>query len=307
MWPVNRYGIVSRASALDAGIPERRITEAVRSGELQVVGRGQYLPGVVLSESAQPTALLYRKRCIAAATGPGRLVLSHDSAAAVHGLELLYPDTVHVHLTNGLSGGGYTRARRIVHPGILSDDEVVEIDGVLVTSLERTVVDVALASSRFAQSLTVLDGGLAHGLTDDSLQGAFSTPSRGVSLARRALRFADGRSESPGESWSRAQMIEDDLRLPDLQVEYQLRSGRTARCDFGVRDVFVAEFDGLVKYRRDMRDGEDPEDVVIREKIREDELRDLGLDVARWIWSDLTAHRVTSIVRAHYSRLGIDL
>ncbi|MEJ9077160.1 hypothetical protein WKY82_01955 [Gordonia malaquae] len=56
-----------------------------------------------------------------------------------------------------------------------------------------------------------------------------------------------------------------------------------------------------------MRDGEDPEDVVIREKIREDELRDLGLDVARWIWSDLTAHRVTSIVRAHYSRLGIDI
>lgn len=100
-------------------------------------------------------------------------------------------------------------------------------------------------------------------------------------------------------------MIDGELRVPDLQVEYRLRSGRTAFCDFGTMDRFVGEFDGLIKYRRGIRGDENPEDVVIREKIREDELRDLGLDVARWTWEDLRARRVASIVAAHYERLGI--
>jgi len=100
-------------------------------------------------------------------------------------------------------------------------------------------------------------------------------------------------------------MIDGGLPIPDLQVEYVLRDGSIARCDFGIDDIFVGEFDGLVKYRRDMRGGESPEDVVIREKIREDGLRDLDLDVRRWVWDDLRYNRLVPMLRRRYEVLGI--
>ncbi|MCF8610720.1 hypothetical protein L5G28_11205 [Gordonia sp. HY285] len=269
------------------------------------------MPQTSLIGRADATAVLYRARCLAAATGPHAMVLSHESAAAVHGFALLYPDRAHVHMTNGRPGGGYTQERRIVHTGVLADDDITEVDGVLVTSMRRTAVDLALAAKHFAQALTAFDVGLAKSPPAgddecrDEMARALASSRRGVALARRALSFADGRAESPGESWSRAHIIYAGLPIPDLQVRYRLRSGRTAFCDFGTMGRFVGEFDGLVKYRRDMRNGEEPEDVVIREKIREDELRDLGLDVARWTWDDLRTGRVVSIVRKHDEDAGI--
>lgn len=304
MWPIDEYGIVRRETALDHGITARRIDDAVRTKELLILARGRYLPNTSLAEADDPHGELYRYRSIAAGLGRGRPVLSHDSAAVL-GWRLLYPDRQRIHVTNGRDGGGSTRPRRVVHAGPLSADAVVEIDGVLVTSKARTAVDVALGTGRFPQALTVFDVALAHGVPPEAMERLLVGNRRGVALARRALSFADGRSESPGESWSRAQMIEEELPLPDLQVEHHLASGRVARCDFGIGDVFVGEFDGLVKYRRRMRGGDDPEDVVIQEKIREDELRDLGLDVGRWIWHDLRAGTMIPKLTARYDRLGI--
>ena len=56
-----------------------------------------------------------------------------------------------------------------------------------------------------------------------------------------------------------------------------VQSGRTDR--WGV--------DGKVKYGRLRRPGEESEDAVFREKLREDRVRDLGWEVVRWTWSDL--------------------
>lgn len=304
MWPTDEHGIISRSEALDAGVSERQLTDAIRRGELLIVGRGHYSLWITDRSSAEAAEEEYRRRSLVAGRC-GPLVLSHESAASLHGLRLLYPDHEHIHMTNGRGDGGYRQSRRIVHPRTLTDNEIVVIDGVLATSLERTVVDVALGARNFAQALTAFDCALARDADVEAIGQLLAERRRGVNLARRAFGFADGRSESPGESWSRAQMIDDGLPVPDLQVEYALRSGRTARCDFGIDDVFVGEFDGLVKYRRNMRRGEEPEDVVIREKIREDELRDLGLVVVRWVWEDLRRGRLMRILRSHYARLGI--
>ena len=46
----------------------------------------------------------------------------------------------------------------------------------------------------------------------------------------------------------------------------------------------AGEFDGRVKYRS-ASFGQDPEEVVWREKLREDALRASGLTVARWTWA----------------------
>ncbi|WP_228461519.1 hypothetical protein [Gordonia spumicola] len=192
----------------------------------------------------------------------------------------------------------------MIHGSAFGPGDVVEVDGLLVTSLARTAADIALAG-RFPQALTVFDAALRAACELDALSALLVKNRKGVGVARRALGFADGRAESPGESWSRAQMIDADLPIPDLQVEYTLRDGSLARCDFGIDGRFVGEFDGLVKYRRGMRRGEEPENVVIREKIREDRLRDLGLDVRRWVWADLRGNHMVPMLRERYEVLGI--
>ena len=60
-----------------------------------------------------------------------------------------------------------------------------------------------------------------------------------------------------------------------------------ARCDFGWEEHrTVGEYDGKVKYGRLLKPGQDPGDVVYDEKLREDMLRDLGHEVARWTSPD---------------------
>lgn len=102
-------------------------------------------------------------------------------------------------------------------------------------------------------------------------------------------QLSDPAAESPGESWSRVIFHEWGLQAPELQKEFQLPDGGTARVDFWWEGVaVVGEFDGLIKYRSDSGlTGEAAEDVVVREKLREDELRALGVTVVRWTWADL--------------------
>jgi hypothetical protein len=110
---------------------------------------------------------------------------------------------------------------------------------------------------------------------------------RGAQMVRAALKYGDGRSANPGESWGRAQMIAAKLPLPDLQVEFVLEDGSIAIVDYCWAGRVVGEFDGLRKYGRDLRPGEHIENAVVREKVREDRLRDLVDDLGRWIWQDL--------------------
>lgn len=81
------------------------------------------------------------------------------------------------------------------------------------------------------------------------------------------------------------------LSPPALQCE--IRAGGTGafigRVDFGWPDQrVVGEFDGLIKYGRTLQPGQDPVEVLVAEKLREDALRAEDLGVVRWIWSDLS-------------------
>ena len=100
----------------------------------------------------------------------------------------------------------------------------------------------------------------------------------------------DGRSESVGESRSRVLIHRLGFPAPDLQrVIVDEQGRRIGRVDFLFEnESTIGEFDGLGKYRReDQRKGESAEEVVIREKLREDELRSTGKAVARWTWEHL--------------------
>jgi len=114
------------------------------------------------------------------------------------------------------------------------------------------------------------------------------------------MAFADGRSESVGESRSRVAIARAGLPAPDLQVEwYAAADGRfLGRSDFGWRERrTVGEFDGRIKYGRLVPPGRQPGDVVFQEKRREDLIRGEGITVVRWTWAELDDGNATDRIR----------
>lgn len=297
--PVDRFGLIRRGDAIAAGWSDTMVAAAARSGDLVRVAPGVF---VVADDShATPHGRddLFRLRSIAVASSVrdrGATILSHQSAAAVHRLPLLKPDDRLVHVTrNGVNGSG-ERGYRKVHALELAADDIVTVDGIAVTSLARTAVDVALEGT-FAQALTAVDAALRAGATREAIAARLrGRRSPGSRIARAALVHGNGLSESVGESWSRAEMIQARLAPPTLQCEHRA-GGETFRSDFDWRCRLVGEFDGLHKYGRLRRQGESVADAVVREKRREDALNRSGIKVVRWIWADLEQGRVVPMLQ----------
>jgi very-short-patch-repair endonuclease len=219
-------------------------------------------------------------------------VVSHTSAAVLHGLPVVsgrYLDRVHV--TKPRSGGQGRTGRYVhVHGAPIPDSDIELFDGIPVTNLARTVVDSARITP-LGPALAIADGALRAGSTTDAwlAQLELLGRRRGVRFARRVAGLADVASESAGESMSRAVLIEQRIPTPSLQQQILDQDGRfVARVDFcWEQERTIGEFDGKIKYGRALRGEQSVEDVLYQEKLREDALRDLGWQVARWIWPDL--------------------
>jgi hypothetical protein len=280
--------LLLRRGALAAGWDDREIRRMQRRGAWTALQRGAYLVG--------PAELDRRRRHLlrlqATLAGLRRAaVVSHGSAAAVHGLPLWGLPLTQVHITRRPPGRSAAERRLRSYVARLPDEDVVLVGGTPVTSIARTVVDLARALP-FQPALVVADAALrAGGATPESLRAvlaqAAGTP--GSRSARRVVEAADGRSESVGESRSRAVMLEAALPVPDLQVQVFGPTGNlVGRSDFGWREHRVlGEFDGRVKYGRLLREGQSPGDAVFAEKRREDALRDERWGMVRWVWAEL--------------------
>lgn len=293
--------VFTRRQALDRGLSDAQLYRSVRSGCLTRVSHG------VLADSAQWAELAAVEKYRAAIhAAVGRCttgaVVSHVSAAVLHSLPLLHPDFRSVHFSrNGRSGGH--RGDRILHCVALTPDDVTELDGIAVTTPARTAVDVACRGS-FEQAVCVLESALRAGVVAEDVADTIARlgKRRGIAVARRAAAFADGRTESIGESWSRALMgTWSDFRLPRLQHEFRTPDGRfVARTDFDWDGVMVGEFDGRVKY------GGGATDAVLAERRRESRLHELGVHVVRWTWGDLQQPReLHRALRQGLDRVGL--
>lgn len=199
---------------------------------------------------------------------------------------------------NGLQKVWLTRAEahgkssRWIHlcRGGLPPNEVADIDELPVTTAARTAVDLARRMS-FADGVTLTDAVLARRGTEPARLAAMlerEPRRRGTVRAREVFEFADGRSESPGESRSRVVMWQHRVPTPELQVPVYDDDGLIGRVDFLWREQrVIGEFDGRVKYSSQLAPGGDPAEAVWREKLREDRLRRAGWFVVRWVWADL--------------------
>ncbi|WP_375401012.1 hypothetical protein [uncultured Amnibacterium sp.] len=86
---------------------------------------------------------------------------------------------------------------------------------------------------------------------------------------------------------------------PELQVPIATGE-RVEYGDFGWQEVGgIGEFDGEIKYRLDRyRRGGSVEDIVIREKNRENRIRLQRPRFARWDWRDLRSSGLERILLA---------
>lgn len=267
------------------GFSYGEVTRSARRGDLIRLRRGAYAPR---SDADTGWEELHRARIIATMrmVNPDAVV-SHESAAVLHDLPLLeQPSSVTI--TRERSGGR-KRPQVHLHAAGLDQSELVQIDGLAVTTPARTVVDLGRSTS-FLRAVVVGDSALRSGMEPLALAGSLDLGCRrpGISKARRVAAFIDGGSESPGESVSRTLFAAQGLPRPVLQFEVYDGSTLAGRSDFcWPEHGTLGEFDGKIKYSRFLREGETVQDVVFREKQREDHLRDLGWQVVRWTWSDL--------------------
>lgn len=297
--PIRDITFVSELRQFDLdGRPLRRAAlrwDAVR------IHRGAYLPAKVwhsLDRTEQ-----YRHQVIAA-TGASRThpTLSHRSAAVVWGIPLIGPLPKLVDVLASDSAGSRTEGSFRRHGTRFLDSDIEMVGGVPVTSLRRTVIDLALVLP-FPAVVAALDWAIRPG-TAESPKPSITIPElydavavlevlRGHRRVSRAIQFGDGRSGSPGESLSRALIHEFGFPAPVLQQRFDDRHGLIGFADFWWPQFrLIGEFDGLLKYTRGAFGTTlSISDIVVAEKKREDRLRALGPSVTRWLWEDTMAPR----------------
>jgi hypothetical protein len=277
----------------------RALSRMCEAGSVLRLRRGVYVDAAVWRRLTKEERLQLRMLALVE-TAPSRPVFSHWSAALLHGLPISRRATDRVDLAmDSTRNRAVAGARAHLLP--LDGSEVVEVDGMLCTSLLRTTVDVA-ADSSFEEAVVLADVSLqllpGDGRSALTEAADLSGRRRGIERARQVIAFADPLSGSPGESISRVRMHRLGFVRPELQVPV-VTDGITDYGDFGWEEVLgLGEFDGEVKYRDDRyRLGGEVEDVVIREKNRENRMRRQRPRFARWDWADLQEGRLERILR----------
>jgi hypothetical protein len=285
---------------------------AARLGTDSRIARGVYVSAADLRAAGARESYIFRIRAIAG-TRRSRPVLSHWSAAAIHGLPNLDPWPSEVHTIAARSQGSSSRSGVIRHVLRLADEDVTEVDGLLVTTIERTALDIAAIATPEA-AVALIDRALLRDefdrtppmTTRASLQAAFerSRPLRAFRRVEFAISFASAQSGSPLESSSRVCMYRVGCPRPLLQVKYFDERGFIARVDFDWLEFgLVGEADGDKKYLQlASLSGKSIEQVYLDEKIGEDRLRALPKRVARWRWS---VGRNPLLLRERLVRAGI--
>lgn len=261
----------------------------LRAGALVRLRRGVYMTASDWA-SRDPDAryrALVRGACFATPTRP---VISHQSAAALWGLPVLgpWPRDVHVLVERATGGRSDAGVRR--HALGIDPDDVTELHGTPVTTLARTVIDVA-ATSTLHSAVATVDAALhqprfgSPRLQRADLLDQYERmlPFRGSRRAIEVVDFAEVGAASPRESASRVTIAMLGFPSPELQRRFVV-DGEDVFVDFYWEDADCAgECDGYTKYADPtLLRGRSVADVVLAEKRREDGIRAQVSRFVRW-------------------------
>lgn len=225
-------GRVARRQLLAAGVSRQAIAVRLRAGRLHEVHPGVYAVG-------HPAGGIDEALMAAWLFGGARSVLTHRGAVSYWGLagfeavDLTYP------------GRRRNRGRLVFHQGSIPAGEWARRDGMRVTTLARTLLDICATAS----------GPLAQGVfTEAEVQGVITPASIRRFLDRRPGRpgarrlrelagladaGASGRIRSPLEARFRRFVASERFPRPEANARIEV-GGRTHEVDFLWREQRVA-------------------------------------------------------------------
>ncbi|GAB3939384.1 type IV toxin-antitoxin system AbiEi family antitoxin domain-containing protein [Kribbella albertanoniae] len=297
-------GVFSRGQAADCGYTPGQIRDRIRDRRWVRIRHGQYAEAVDLSHLPPWEQLLLSHRRLVHAVmnsmGADTVAVSHQSALALHGVPLWGPDLTEVQVSrmDTHRGGRIGGVRH--HRGRLTEADLTVVSGLTATTVSRALLELACTTSFEAAVVSADAVRRDFPVSPDEWQRLQAATEfwPGSATARAALAFSNPLSESVGESRLRVLAHSHGLPAPVLQAEFADALGFIGRVDFyfaGYRTV--VEFDGMVKYAGNTRER------LIQEKLREDRLRALGLQVVRITWADLAdPARVVALIRAAFAR-----
>jgi hypothetical protein len=224
------------------------------------------------------------------------MALSHVSAAIAHGVDVWGVDLSRVHLIRPVDTVGRKHRDIVYHRGVVAGS--AKISGTTVRPAAEAVYG-AICLASVEAGVVILDSAYALGIcTPDDIRDEYEKHRRWPGSARLniTLRIAQPGAQSVGESRMRFLFWRHGLPRPQLQYAVSDGSGVIGTADFAWPEYGVlGEFDGRIKYEKLLRPGESSADVVVREKIREDQMREAtGYGFIRYIWSDLSRQEQTA-------------
>ncbi|MGH9270511.1 MAG: DUF559 domain-containing protein, partial [Ilumatobacteraceae bacterium] len=289
----HQHGVVSASQLVVQGVTRQQLRTAVGNGVLTPVAPRVYAAGggAATVERRQMAALL----CI----GPDA-VLSHETAARLHGFDRCLLETVELTVPRGRHG---VHVPFIVHSTAhWSSLDRVMIDGWPCTSATRTVIDLARARVDVRRLEAAIDSAVRSGasapLVISIRLGQIRGRGRwGAPLVDSLLLDAGGHTLL--ERRFLGLMRTAGLPRPTPQLVHR-RGGRTvARVDFCYQEYdLVVEVSG--------RRGHSSPAERARDAQRRNELQDLGRQVYEFTYDQVTGNGagVQAVVRACLQRRG---
>jgi hypothetical protein len=129
-----QHGVVATRQLDALGYSKSSVAKAAKAGRLHRVHRGVYVVG--------QRGITWHGRCLAAILASHPSVASHLSAAWLWGLLRYRPETIHITCRSPRTG----KRDFVVHRADLARVDLARRDRIPITSLSRTILDVAVTS-----------------------------------------------------------------------------------------------------------------------------------------------------------------
>jgi predicted transcriptional regulator of viral defense system len=293
-WAERQHALVTLPQLQSLGLGRSGVSRRASNGRLHRVHRGVYAVG--------HPHLTQRGNWMAAvlACGP-RAVLSHRSAAALHGIRRDNRARADVTLPGG---SARSRPRIEVHrTSTLEAADITVVDGIPCTTVARTLVDLGDVVSRQAveravsqaEAMRVFDGRAVH----EAL--ARAGPRRGAGILRAVLESYEEPvlTEKGIEEAFLALCRKAALPSPAVNAWMSLHDGIAYKADFLWRaEKLIAETDG--------RDVHTTRKAFEHDRLRDQRLTLAGFTVVRFTWRQVAnePQRVSGALRSLLARLA---
>lgn len=280
-----QHGVMQRAALMAAKVTRRQIDGRLASGTWQRV-----LPRVYRVEGTTDS---WQQTIHAASLWAGTgFVLSHRTAARLHGFSMFSDDEqVHVTVKRNIRSVG-VHCHRISFEG----DEHQVIDGLKVTTVIRTIIDLAGTEPVEVLERVVDEALCRRKVTLEKLEAAVKKYARrrGVRVLRRLVEhFAGGGGPAESELEHRVLELLDEAGVPRPEKQVKVRLGKKYRLDFFYSERrVVIEADGYASHSG--------LNAFEKDRHRMNRLVMQGYVVLRWTWDMVCNHReqlVADVVR----------